>query len=163
RLGEDEADHRSRLDHRALVFGERVEAGREERLNRRRDVEAREVLRRAPRVALDAQVPAIDQHRQEVLGKEGIALGREDDPLSHTTTRGRSRASAESSLRAPQKSSSIGNVSRERPIAAATRSTIAAASAPATQALRRARAASGGSSAAISAASRATSDRGQNV
>ena len=78
-FGEHIAGDCRRLDHGALLAGERVEAGREQRLDRRRDSEVAEPVRGAPVFVFQDQKPVVDQHREELLDEERVSLGRFDD------------------------------------------------------------------------------------
>ena len=72
RLREQQADDGRGLDHRAFVVAQPVETGGDERLDRRRDARLRGgACRRAPR----RDRPFVDQHRDELLDEQRIALG----------------------------------------------------------------------------------------
>src|SRR5437867_9142554 len=81
-LGEHEPDDRGRLDDRALLGREVVESRGEQSVDRRRDLYVREVARRVPDAVLQAEVVALDEHRQQLLGEERIAFGGLYDPVS---------------------------------------------------------------------------------
>jgi hypothetical protein len=79
---EDQADHRRRLDHGSLLAAEPVETGGEQRLDRRRHGEVGEVGARRPATILETQQLRVDQHGDELLDEERIALGGCDDPAA---------------------------------------------------------------------------------
>ena len=81
-LREEESCHGRRLDHRTLRKGKPVEPRGEQRLDRPGDRELGEVLRGYPAPVLQAQKPFVDEHRQQLLDKEGIALRCSDDTIA---------------------------------------------------------------------------------
>src|SRR6185503_12790005 len=80
-LGEDVPDDRRGLDHRALARLERVEPGREERLDRGRDVDLRELLGEPPHPLFERQELLVHEHPEELLREEWVPLGRRDDAI----------------------------------------------------------------------------------
>ena len=73
-------DDRGGLEHLPLVAVELVEPGGEERVDRRRHREVREVAVHHPAPVHAPQETVLDQHREELLGEERVPLGRIDDP-----------------------------------------------------------------------------------
>ena len=83
RLPGRQADHGGRLDHCKLIGREQVEARCEEGVDRRRERELVEVARRHPAAVLAPHEAFVDEHREQLLDEERIALGRLDDPRAH--------------------------------------------------------------------------------
>ncbi len=79
RRGEVEADDGRRLDDVPLHRRELVQAGREQGVDRRWDVHAGHGARRHPATVPVAQGAAVDEHGQELLHEQRVALGRRDD------------------------------------------------------------------------------------
>ena len=77
RCREVDADHRRRLDHRPLGVRQGVEPGREQRGDRRRDVDDR------------VAGVAVAQHGHDLLDVERVALGGGDHPLPRLGRQGR--------------------------------------------------------------------------
>ena len=80
-VGEDITDDRGRLENGALAACKRVEAGSEERLDRRGDVELRQRASGAPRAVRALENALVDEHSHELLREERIPLCRAHDAV----------------------------------------------------------------------------------
>jgi hypothetical protein len=81
-FGERQTDDRGRFDDRSFRGGQGVEPRREEGVDGRRDGQLGEVGRRNPSgFALD-QTSALDEHGQQLLDEERVALRRRHDPAA---------------------------------------------------------------------------------
>ena len=79
---EDLALDRAALDDRPLVSAQPVESRREERMDRRRNRDPREIARRHPRAVAAREQPVVDQHREHLLDEERISLRGAHDPVA---------------------------------------------------------------------------------
>ena len=69
------------FDHASLGIRQPVEPRREQRLNRRRQLDPLDRAGDLDPVVDPPQVPVVDQHPDELLDKQGVALGRGQDPV----------------------------------------------------------------------------------
>ena len=74
---EDLPDHGAPFDHRSLRRSEAIETRRQQRRDRRRDLQVRKRLRGDPPSALVADGALVDQHLQHLLQVQRIAVGRD--------------------------------------------------------------------------------------
>ena len=77
-LGKDQADHRRRIDDRPLVVGKLVEARCQQRMDRRGDRDPAQVAGWFPATVDQAKHAGVDEHRDELLDEERVALGSGD-------------------------------------------------------------------------------------
>ena len=82
---EDLSDHRGAPEQRALRVIQPIQTRGQQRLDRRRDRDPFEILRRDPTIALSSDHAVVHQHRHRLLGEQWIALGGLDDPRSRGT------------------------------------------------------------------------------
>ena len=81
--GEDVPDDRGRLDDRALLGSEPVDSRGKQRLDGRRDRHDREVAACVPAPVDELQPLLLDQHGEQLLDEQGIALGSGDHARTH--------------------------------------------------------------------------------
>ena len=81
--GEDVPDDRGRLDDRALLGSEPVDSRGKQRLDGRRDRHDREVAACVPAPVDELQPLLLDQHGEQLLDEQGIALGGCDHARAH--------------------------------------------------------------------------------
>ena len=82
-LREDVAHDRRGLDHGALFQAQLVDAGCEQSLDRRGDRHDRQIAGRVPPTVHELQPLFLDQHREQLLDEEGVALGGVDHAHSN--------------------------------------------------------------------------------
>ena len=76
------ADDGGRLDDRALLGAEGVEAGGEQCVDRRRDRDVADRRGCAPGAVLEDDGAVVDEHGEQLLDEQGIAFGSCDDPVA---------------------------------------------------------------------------------
>ena len=81
-VDEQLADDGGRLDDRALLGAEGVEAGSEECVDRRRDRDVADRRGCAPGAVLEDDGAVVDEHGEQLLDEQGIAFGSCDDPVA---------------------------------------------------------------------------------
>jgi hypothetical protein len=79
---EDASDHRGRLKRGLLGGSEQIDPGRENRLNRVRHSEFARQLVQPPAALVSYEQTTINQHAEQLLDEEGIALGPLDNKLA---------------------------------------------------------------------------------
>ena len=79
-LVEDLAHHRGPLDHLALLGAQPVQAGSQQGVDRRWDGDGREVGGGDPVPVVPLEELVVDQHRQDLLDEQRVALGGLGDP-----------------------------------------------------------------------------------
>ena len=77
---EDLALDRRQHEQGALVAGQPFEPGGEQRVERRGHGDGEQAVRRDPACAVPAQQVVVDQHCQQLLGEQRVAVGRLGDP-----------------------------------------------------------------------------------
>ena len=77
------ADHGGSLGGVAGLVRQEIETRREQRLDARRDVEGGEVAGRSPAASLLAEHAILDEHRDDLLHEEGVALSAVDEHRRH--------------------------------------------------------------------------------
>ena len=83
RVPEDPADDGGVLGRALLRRWQRVEAGRQHRLDRARDLDILEAAGELPLAVGEADDAPVDEHPHELLGEQRIAAGQRDDPIAH--------------------------------------------------------------------------------
>ena len=89
RAHEVQPDHRRRLDHGALVVAQQLQSLGQKRLDRPGQGKPfGQVARRPPPVLVQNEELLVDEHRDELLDEEGVALGCLDDPPANRVRHG---------------------------------------------------------------------------
>ena len=85
---ERKPDHRRRVDDRALLRLQRIEARRNECLHRRRDLQSVRAFARHPAVQAALDRTGLHEHRDHLLHVQGIALRRLRNAAAHSLVEG---------------------------------------------------------------------------
>ena len=70
-------------EERALAVRQALQPRREKRADLLRDAQVAEVAGDDPAFVLPHEALLVDEHREQLLGEEGVALGELGDPLLH--------------------------------------------------------------------------------